>query len=71
MELSRMTFGEDDFVSLGAVQGAPQPTGYMFAYAHGSVTTVEMTIEEMRGLAQMLKDCAARVEDVHETEGWE
>lgn len=76
MELRRMTFGdaEEDFVSIGTIAGASLPTGYMFACAHGgarnSVATIEMSPREMRELAQMLKDCATRVEDEHDTEGW-
>lgn len=75
MELRRMAFGdaEEDFVSIGTVTGASLPTGYMLACTHrarDSVATIEMSPREMRELAQMLKDCAQRVEDEHDTEGW-
>lgn len=67
-----MTFGdeEEEFVSIGTMPGASLPTGYMFTSSRGGVSKVDMSPREMRELAQVLKDCATRVEDEHDTEGW-
>ena len=37
----------------------------------GSAFKRLMNQKEMAGLAGMLKECARRVADIHETEGWE
>ena len=71
MELRRMAVGDEEaeWVSIGTIPDAALPTGYVWVHTSDDAV-MHVSPREMRELAQMLKDCATRVEDEHDTEGW-
>ena len=69
MELRRLE-ADGGMVSMGCVMGSSEPTGYLRMDDAAEAVELWLSPEEMTELARMLKDCAQRVEEFHETEGW-
>ena len=70
MELKRLE-ADGGMISVGCVMGSSEPTGYLRMDDAAEAVELWLSPEEMTGLARMLKECAQRVADIHETEGWE
>ena len=70
MELRRLE-ADGGMVSMGCVMGSSEPTGYLRMDDAAEAVELWLSPEEMTGLAGMLKECARRVADIHETEGLE